>query len=156
MFIPLSVNATGYGDLQPTTTMGQLFTIAFACYGVIVLGIFIGIFGHAISESQAQAVRKLKAGQQRKLVKLLFRSTRKLEAAREIRKAGILQEHASLMEDVMYVIKAEMLSILLVILLAFVLGVRERWSITSTAYFAIMSASTTGKFIDVVRGGVFS
>ena len=128
--------------------MGQLFTIVFAIYGVIVLGIFIGIFGHAISESQAQTVRKLKAGRQRKLIKLLFRSTKKLEAAREIRREGILQEHASLLEDVMYVIKAEMPSILVVVLLACILGAREGWSLTSTAYFAIMSASTTGTFVD--------
>eukprot|EP00977_Amphora_coffeiformis_P024838 scaffold17318_cov169-Amphora_coffeaeformis.AAC.5 len=134
--------------------MGQIFTIAFAIYGVIVLGIFIGIFGHAISESQAQMARKLKAGRQRRLIKLLFRSTKKLEAAREIRKDSVFQEHASLMEDVMHVIKSELPSILVVIILAFILGVREGWSLTSTAYFAIMSASTTGKFTDqrVVTG----
>ena len=115
-------------------------------YGVIVLGIFIGIFGHAISEGQAHTVRKLKRGRQRKLVKLLFRSTRKLEAAREIRRSGIWQDHDSLMEDIWHVVKAEAPSVLLVIILAFILGIREGWSVTSTAYFAIMSASTTGMF----------
>lgn len=112
-----------------------------------MLGIFIGIFGHAISESQAHTVRKLKTVRQRQLVKLLFQSTKKMEAAREIRKEGIFQEHASLMEDIMRVVRAELPSILLVVLLAFILGVREGWSITSTAYFAIMSASTTGEFV---------
>ena len=134
----------GYGDLQPTTAVGQIFTIAFAVFGVIVLGIFIGIFGHAISEGQAHTLRKLKTGRQRKLIKLLFQSTRKVEAARAIRKEGIFQDHGSLLEDIIHVIRAEMPSILLVIFLAFVLGIREGWSITSTAYFAIMSASTTG------------
>ena len=134
----------GYGDLQPETTAGQLFTIVFAVYGVIVLGIFIGIFGHAISEGQARTMRKLKTGRQRKLMKLLFQSTRKMEAAGEIRKEGLFQQQDSLMDDVVYVLRAELPSILLVILLAFILGVREGWSLTSTAYFAIMSASTTG------------
>lgn len=134
----------GYGDLQPTTTAGQLFTIVFAIYGVIVLGIFIGIFGHAISEGQAHTVRKLKAGRQRKLVKLLFQSSKKIDAAREIRQNSFFHEHQSLMDDIGHVVKAELPAILLVILLAFILGLREGWSVTSIGYFAIMSASTTG------------
>lgn len=45
----------GYGDLEPTTTAGQIFTILFAIYGVIILGVFIGIVGSFISEHQQNA-----------------------------------------------------------------------------------------------------
>ena len=134
--------------------MGQLFTIAFAVYGVIVLGIFIGIFGHAISEGQARTVHRLKTGRQRKLVKFLFQSTKNIKGANKTAKEtqlrirpSMLQDQISLLDDVWHVIKTEFPSILFVIVLAFILGIREGWSITSTAYFAIMSASTTGKLL---------
>ncbi|KAG7353547.1 ion channel [Nitzschia inconspicua] len=42
----------GYGDLCPNTTQGQMFTIFFAIYGIIILGIFLGILGDMMVERQ--------------------------------------------------------------------------------------------------------
>jgi hypothetical protein len=63
----------GYGDLQPTTEAGQVFTICFAIYGVIILGIFIGVFGHAISEAQVKAMKKLRERMRVELLENLFK-----------------------------------------------------------------------------------
>jgi voltage-gated potassium channel len=62
----------GYGNLEPTTTAGQLFTVCFAIYGVIILGVFIGIFGNFISETQTRAARKLRKRKDIAILDTLF------------------------------------------------------------------------------------
>jgi hypothetical protein len=59
-------------------------------------------------------------------------------------RTGLWADQITLMDDVLEVCYAELPEILLVVVLAYILGVREGWSFTSTCYFAIMSASTTG------------
>lgn len=110
---------------------------------MVILGIFIGIVGHAISEGQSKAIRKLKRGRQRKLLRVLFQSTRDTTRPSQ-RPNGFISDHATLLDDVKEVCLAELPEILVVMLLAYILGVREGWSFTSTMYFAVMSASTTG------------
>jgi hypothetical protein len=138
----------GYGDLQPTTQAGQLFTIFFVVYGVIILGIFIAIVGHAISEAQAKAVKKLRKGNQDTLLATLFPEdstvTLQSKAEREsdaLLQEGFLNDQMSIFDDVKQVVRAEFPEILVVAMAACVLGFREGWSFTSTMYFCIMSAS---------------
>lgn len=141
-FAVATFTTVGYGDLQPTTVAGQLFTIAFSVYGVIILGIFIGIFGHAISMGQQKALQRLQKGRQRHLLKLMFQTEHKRDAAKIIRKKSFFRDHISLLQDVMDVVRIEFPEIVAVIVFAMILGFREGWSLTSTLYFAIMSAST--------------
>jgi potassium channel subfamily K len=135
----------GYGNLTPTTPAGQVFTIFFAIYGVIILGVFIGVVGHSISEAQTSALRKLKKGRQEEILETLFtedESQRK--ESDELIREGLLYDHASLMYDIKRVVMAEIPAILLVAVAALVLGYREQWPIISTLYFCVMSATTTG------------
>jgi hypothetical protein len=62
----------GYGDLQQTSEAGQIFTIFFAIYGVLTLGIFIGIVGHAISEGQKRARKAMRKEKQTEILQTLF------------------------------------------------------------------------------------
>lgn len=50
-YVNLSV---GYGDLCPSTKQGEIFTIFFAIYGIIILGIFLGILGDMLVERKQQ------------------------------------------------------------------------------------------------------
>lgn len=144
-FAVATFSTVGYGDLAPTTQSGQIFTILFAVYGVIILRIFIGIVGHAISEGQARAIGQFKKGRQQKLLKALFQSNRNVNSSvNDGVRENWLTDHITLLDDVMHVCRTELPEILVVIILAYILGVREGWSFTSTMYFAIMSASTTG------------
>jgi hypothetical protein len=48
----------GFGDLHPTSNSGQCLTIVLALYGVVILGIFIGILGEFIVDSNNKAMQK--------------------------------------------------------------------------------------------------
>jgi potassium channel subfamily K len=135
----------GYGNLTPTTPAGQVFTIFFAIYGVIILGIFIGVVGHSISEAQSKTLKKLKKGRQEEILESLFtEDERQRKESDELLREGLLYDHASLMDDIKRVVVAESPAILLVAAAALVLGIREGWTIISTLYFCVMSATTTG------------
>jgi potassium channel subfamily K len=135
----------GYGNLTPTTTAGQIFTIFFAIYGVIILGVFIGIVGHSISQAQTRALKKLKKERQEEILETLFtEDERERKECDELIREGLLSDHVSLMDNIKEVVLAEMPAILLVSTAALVLGIREGWTLVSTIYFCIMSATTTG------------
>jgi hypothetical protein len=59
-------------------------------------------------------------------------------------KENWFDDQKALLKDVTAVVKQEAPEILAVMCFAFILGFREGWSLTSTLYFCIMSASTTG------------
>lgn len=138
----------GYSDLYPNTTKGQIFTIVFAIYGVIILGVFIGIFGHSVSEAQSRAVKTLKRRDQSRLLRLLFHkhhSTKRImKKDTRVLRDNFITDHQTLLSICKQVLWEELPQIVLVGLLAAILGYREGWSITSTIYFTLMSASTTG------------
>ena len=113
--------------------------IFFATYGVIILGIFIGIVGHEISQAQEKAVNQLRKGRQLQVIQTLFAG----EDASD-QPEGFLKDHVTLLDDIRQVVNAELPSVLLVAFAAYILGLREHWSLTSTMYFCVMSATTTG------------
>lgn len=156
-FATVTFTTTGYGDLEPSTEQAQLFTIFFAVYGVIILGIFIGIVGHTISEGREATVTRWKRSQKKRLLHTLFPEHHPRQPAQRqqhqhqhqsYQRDPLLKrqtsswwaDHVSLLDDVWRVCKMEAPEILVVMLLAYILGVREGWSLTSSMYFCIMSA----------------
>jgi hypothetical protein len=133
----------GYGDLEPTTQSGQMFTVIFAVYGVIILGIFIGIMGRTISERQTKTFQKLLSQKQKTVLQILFHTKESTHHMKKMEDTW-LDDQQALFRDVSVVLKQEAPEILLVMFLAWIIGRREGWSIISTTYFCLMSASTTG------------
>jgi Ca2+-binding EF-hand superfamily protein len=147
-FAVATFTTIGYSDLQPSTIGGQAFTIVFAIYGIIILGVFIGIFGHSVSEARSRAVTKLKKRDQSRLLRLLFHehhSTKHImKKDTQLLQDNFINDHHSLVTVCKQVLWEEFPQIGLVTLFAAILGYREGWSLISTVYFTIMSASTTG------------
>lgn len=146
-FAVATFTTVGYGNLEPSTVPGQLFTIFFAIYGIIILGVFIGIFGHSVSVAQERTVKNLQKKDQSRLLRMLFTdysSQRKVKADTQALKENFITDHQMLFEGIKQVCWEEYPQIMVVMLLATILGYREGWTITSTLYFSIMSASTTG------------
>lgn len=151
----------GYGDKEPTTIAGQLFTIVFAIYGVIILGVFIGIVGNFLSEHQREATLTSQEEYGDQVLESLFAG---IEEETMANKNGsqtthtnhrhrytykearddFLGDQISLADDIWFVVRNEAKPIGLVALGGLILGIREGWDLTSILYFCIMAASTTG------------
>ena len=50
-FSTILFTTIGYGDIFPQHQYGQVFTILLAIYGIIILGIFLGIYGEALLDN---------------------------------------------------------------------------------------------------------
>jgi hypothetical protein len=50
--------STGYGDLSPSSSISRAFTVCFALYGIIILGIFLGVVGEYIIERNEENMKK--------------------------------------------------------------------------------------------------
>eukprot|EP00977_Amphora_coffeiformis_P026663 scaffold28921_cov191-Amphora_coffeaeformis.AAC.4 len=160
----------GYGDLEPTTTAGQVFTIFFAIYGVIILGVFIGIVGSFISEHQFNVTLNNQEEYGDQVLETLFAGIEDSSATttstantsgstnngkspgpppkhrytyKEARE-DFLGDQITLADDIWFVLRSEAKPILLVAIGALILGIREHWTVTSILYFCVMAASTTG------------
>ena len=115
-FAVSTFTTVGYGDLEPQSQSSQLFTIFFAVYGVIILGIFIGVVGHGISEGRAATTHRWKRNQKRRLLHSLFPeyrppsyypSERDSLLQQRQRRYSWWSDHVSLLEDVWNVVKVE-------------------------------------------------
>ncbi len=73
------------------------------------------------------------------MIETLFRNS-----DRPLEQSGFWRDHVSLADDVWKVVSAEFPLIGLVAIMALILGIREGWGVTSTLYFCIMAATTTG------------
>jgi len=133
----------------PSTESGRLFTTAFALYGIIMLGIFVGILGYAVGKAQYKEIKKLKAGSRKSVLMSMF--PRHVESLKSIRgetpatRAALLSEGSvSVLADVQEVSTKAFPLLLAVVVLACILGALEGWSIPSSLYFCIIASTTTG------------
>jgi hypothetical protein len=90
-------------------------------------------------------LKKLKKERQEEILETLFtEDERERKECDELIREGLMSDHVSLMKDIKEVVVAELPAILLVSAAALVLGIREGWTLVSTLYFCVMSATTTG------------
>lgn len=61
------LTTVGQSDQEPSTPLGQLMTVFLSVYGVVVLGVFVGIIGYSVSEGQARVAKRIKAKTHEKL-----------------------------------------------------------------------------------------
>ena len=133
----------------PSTEAGRLFTTVFALYGIIMLGIFVGIVGYAIGKAQYKEIKKLKAESRQSVLHRMFpqhaESMRLLRGETPEDRAALISEgNKSVMEDVKEVSTKAFPLLLAVVILACILGALEGWSMSSSLYFCIITATTTG------------
>ena len=47
----------GYGDLSPSSDLSRIFTVCFALYGIVILGIFLGVLGDFILDQHEENMK---------------------------------------------------------------------------------------------------
>ena len=124
-----------------------------------------------MSEAQTRAMKRFQRKKQSQMMETLFQPTssssirmseRKtnegkssatstpttnntsFDSSTSIEKTGFWKDHISLADDIWHVVVAQFPLIALVAIMGLILGIREGWGITSTLYFCIMAATTTG------------
>lgn len=129
----------GYGDLSPdTTTAGMLFTIIYALYGIIIVGIFLGILGDiALERQEIRKKESMKTHSDNYLSKITQRDPID-ENATEV------EMDENFMHEVCGMLETQSRSIVILIVLAMPVMVLEKWSFVKGIYWLIITGTTIG------------
>ncbi|RWS12312.1 open rectifier potassium channel protein 1-like protein [Dinothrombium tinctorium] len=127
VFFAITVVTTiGYGHLSPSTSLGRLFCIVYALFGIPMTGILLGAIGDRFSRCFLDKVHKVRKRNDK-------RRTNKL----------IVLKHALLYFVPWFIV--------FLILPAFIFNLTENWSFLEGFYYSFVTLSTIG-FGDYVAG----
>lgn len=133
----------GYGDIYPTSPGGQVFTMLLATYGVVILGIFIGIVGEMVVDLNA----KKKQSQQKIMASKLLHSIEnqgRNGADTETGSSPQQESESGLLASVRHIILLELPIVSILVIVAVAIGRVEGWTALQSVYWLAISGYTIG------------
>lgn len=120
----------GYGDIHPSTDVGRIFTMMLATYGIIILGIFIGVAGEAIVDSHYERAR-IKAKRVNANVFQRLGTQTSEETSMPVEEEFLLNvsPHQPLWRRIMSIVVLELPVVSIVAVAAIAIGHVEGWSV---------------------------
>ena len=137
-FACITFTTVGYGDPIPSNDSSRAFTCIFALYGVIILGLLIGLVGQAIVEKHNAYMEVIKAKAQEQVLEL-FGPDETTPAT-----PTIAPKEQSLMETMRTIIVVETPIISAIAIISLAIGHFEGWSMVSSIYYGVITASSVG------------
>ena len=129
----------GYGDISPdSTAAGMAFTIFFALYGIIILGIFLGILGDMAVERQQKLNQEIAKYASTRYLNTLTNAT-VVDAEEVTEDSG-----RPFLYDILGIVKEQRMNIVILIILATPVFILEKWSFERGIYWFVITATTVG------------
>jgi Ion channel len=141
----------GFGDIAPTDVPGRLFTMFLALYGIIILGILLGIIGDYLVEDHNQTVQEQRTKVGSHVVHLLQEENRvpnpdqvlaSAAAATTTGAAG--DKEPTLRDDVCTLVGKEAPILALLAVVGITVGWMEGWSVMDSLYWLVITGTTVG------------
>jgi len=143
-FATVLATTIGYGDLYPLSEAGKVCTIFLALYGVVILGIFLGVAGEFVVDLHNEAIRVRHQKVSSAVVKVLATDEREEEdQVFQDRTKEELREK-SIWEDIFTVVLLEAPMFFLLLICSLGVGYLEGWSILDSTYWLVITGVTIG------------
>jgi Ion channel len=138
----------GYGDLAPATAPSRLYVIFLALYGIVILGIFVGVAGELVVNfynQQTQERRQIVSSKVMQGIKVptITDQDETLQQGDSSYRA-VDNKEQPLWRDIWKIIALETPVILILIAVSLVIGHYEKWSYLNSLYFLVMTGTTVG------------
>jgi hypothetical protein len=154
----------GYGDITPSTSdLGMVFTVFFAVYGIIILGIFLGIFSEWLVgklEERYDAVEK--GVKDNYLKKLDAKASGEAPVEEEEDEYGtpdpiynFFNKFDPFIADLYLIAKNQQVVMYAIFILGIPIGLAEGWSIVEGFYWLTITGTTIG-FGDLSPASTFA
>jgi potassium channel subfamily K len=130
----------GYGDTAPDHSAARVYMIFLATYGVIILGIVLGILGDIIVEGQNVNTR----ARRRKLQQYFLGSMGRFNNANPDSFTEFSGTKASLSSEIVSTFLLEAPVVLIVFALGVMIGFHEGWTVLESIYWTVVSSYTIG------------
>ena len=138
-FACVTFTTVGYGDLVPTNDMSRAFTCLFALYGIIILGLLIGLIGETIVERNNAVMALEQASAQERVLHLFGDADTDNNT-----QTALVPKEKTLLEAMRDVVALATPIVLVIVIIALAIGRYEGWSIVASVYYAAITASTVG------------
>jgi len=141
-FAVVTFTTVGYGDVVPVSQGGRIFCIFFVFFGIVILGVALGILGDRLIQAQEHVVNSVKNRAESRVMDMFKEDTDETERAATVIKD--VEDERPLWKDFCHFLFTDGPILLFILLLAIVIGHGEGWSYTDTFYFAMITTTTVG------------
>jgi potassium channel subfamily K len=135
----------GYGDISAdSTNAGMIFTIFFALYGIIILGIFLGILGNIAVERQERLNEEVKKRTSDAYLNSLSQGRPQPDHDQEQIEESIEDTDYSFLSELYKIGKEQRMNIVVLTAFAIPVIILEKWSIVKGIYWLVITSTTIG------------
>jgi len=137
-FACVTFTTVGYGDPYPSNDSSRAFTCVFALYGVVILGLLVGLVGQTIVEKHNAYVEAAKAKAQERVLQMFG------DEPHDETPTLLRPNEKSLFETMRDIIVLEAPIVIVIALISLGIGHYEGWSVISSIYYGVITSSTVG------------
>ena len=134
------VTTIGYGDTAPDHSTARVYMLLLAAYGIIILGIVLGILGDIIVEGQSLN----RKARRRKLQQRFLGSMGRSNDSSPDSFTEFSGTKASLSSEIVSTFLLEAPVVLIVLALGVMIGLHEGWTMFESIYWTVVSSLTIG------------
>ena len=127
---------SGYGDMSPATVHAKLFTMFMSLYGIVILGIFLGVAGELVVEIHNRGAEKRQA--RARAAVAVAKSTRN---ANEQEGAGDDAAEPTLLQDIRSIVIMEFPIMVVLLLVGLCVGHVEGWSVLDSVWWLVVRSA---------------
>lgn len=132
-FAVVVFTTVGYGDLSPTNDLSRVFVIFFAIYGIVILGIFLGLLGELIIKRHDENLKKRMKNIRIKILEQFGEDD-----------TALPPEERSLFREVVTISLAEAPIVAILVVLGAPIVYLEGWEVIQGVYWMVVTGTTIG------------
>lgn len=142
-FSMVTFTTVGYGDLSPESQMGRLFSCVYAIAGIVIIGAIFGTIAEHVAESQIQKIKEREMRAQETAMSLMQGQSRNRSSSEESSTEEALFAPKDWTEFLI-TLKPYIKLLIPFILMAWLIGRNQDWTIIDILYFVVCTMTTIG------------
>ncbi|GAX21292.1 potassium channel subfamily K member 16 [Fistulifera solaris] len=147
-FATVLFTTIGFGDLSPSTWTGRMSVIFLAMYGIVLLGIFLGIAGHNLMEYQTKLWDRQRKDVRSKILRTVEQAAIERKETGDSQPSEPLESQravdVSLCREIGQVVLFKSPILFFVLMGGVMLGHAEGWNMFESIYFTVTAGTTIG------------
>lgn len=128
--------------MAPNSHSARLYTVFLALYGIVILGIFLGVIGEMIIEYHNAAADERKERHRQKLMEKLRADGSSQDVVPNAPEHA--QQPRTIWDVIWSILLLELPIVIVLLLVALWVGYMEGWSIVGSVYWLVVTGTTVG------------
>lgn len=146
-FSVVTFTTVGYGDLYPKTPPGQVFCIFFVLFGILIIGVALGMIGERVVEAQEAVIEEQKRKSKFRVQALFKRNNKNgqnvtTSTSQKVEKGFI--SAGAIQNEILDLVMKNGPLVLVIITVSLLFGWVEGWGVGRSIYYCFITTTTVG------------